>query len=73
MFDNSFTFWLFNFGVTIIWLVGSIWTGNYFIAIGAVFYLAFAMLIDLPSTSAEEGSNDPESESPDDGLSNIVK
>lgn len=72
MFDNSFSFWLFNLGVTAVWLTVSVVSGNYFMAIGAVFYLAFSMLVELPGTSSEPGSNE-DSDDPDDGLSSILR
>ena len=72
MFSNSFSFWLFNLGVSILWLTGAVMTGNYFMGAGALFYLLFAMLVELPSTSGEEGSADEDNESPDDGLSDIL-
>jgi len=72
VFSNSFSFWLFNLGVSIIWLAVAVTTGNYFMGAGALFYLLFAMVVELPGTSADEGSSDPENESPDDGLSDIL-
>lgn len=72
MFDNSFTWWFVNFAISIIWLGGSIATGNYFLAIGGILYLGVMMLIELPGTSSEEGSNDPDNESPDDGIDDSI-
>lgn len=56
VFDNSFTWWLVNLTVTIAFLVGAVATGNYFVALAGVFYIAVMMLVDLPGTSSEEGS-----------------
>ncbi len=58
MFSDSFSYWLFNLAVTIIWLIIAITSGNYFMAIAAFIFIAMAMLIDLPGTSTEEGSAD---------------
>jgi hypothetical protein len=55
---DSFTWWLINFGVSIIWIVASIMAGTYFLAAGGVIYIAVMMLIELPGTSSEEGSAD---------------
>jgi hypothetical protein len=60
MFSNSFGWWLFNLGVTMVWLGGSIATGNYFLAAGALIYVLFTMLVELPDASSEEGSAEDE-------------
>jgi hypothetical protein len=54
--DNSFTFWLVNFGISIAWIVGSIATGNYFLAAGGAIYLGIMVLVELPKegTSADD-------------------
>jgi len=62
VFSDSFSYWLMNLGITIIWLVVAIMAGNYFMAIGAFIYIALAMLIDLPGTSTEEGSAERDDE-----------
>ena len=36
MIGNSFAWWLINFGVSILWIVGSIMAGTYFLAAGGV-------------------------------------
>ena len=68
MFSDSFSYWLFNFAVLVIWLVVSITSGAYFIAIGAFIYIAFAVLIDLSGTSTEQGSADDHEKGPLDFL-----
>lgn len=71
MFSDSFSYWLLNLGITLIWFIVAITSGNYFLAIGAFVYIAIAMLIDLPGTSSEEGSadeNKDETSSPFDFL-----
>jgi len=60
MFSTSFGWWLFNLGVTIAWLAGSIVTGNYFLAAGALVYVFVSMLVELPDASSEEGSAEDE-------------
>jgi len=51
---------MFNLGVTVIWIAGSVATGNYFIAIGGFVYVAIMMLVELPGASSEEGSAEEE-------------
>jgi hypothetical protein len=68
VFDNSFTFWLVSFGISAAWLVGSIVTGNYFLAVGGAIYLAIMILIELPGTSSEEGTGDNDPTDPDSGI-----
>jgi hypothetical protein len=68
VFDNSFTFWLVNFGISAAWLVGSIVTGNYFLAVGGAIYLAIVILIELPGTSSEEGSGGDDPTDTDSGI-----
>lgn len=58
MFDNSFAWWLFNLGVSLVWIAGSVVNGNYFLAAGGFIWLAVTTLIELPGTSSEEGSAD---------------
>ena len=58
MFSDSFSYWLFNFAVTVIWFIVAVTSGNYFLALGAFFYIAVAMLVDLAGASTEEGSAD---------------
>ena len=60
MFSSSFAWWMFNLGVTVIWIAGSVATGNYFIAIGGFVYVAIMMLVELPGASSEEGSAEEE-------------
>lgn len=64
MLSNSFAMWLFNLGISIIWIAFSVVNGNYFLALGGVVFIAVMTLIDLPGTSSEEGSAD---EKPDRG------
>ena len=68
MLDNSFTFWLVNFGVSIAWIVGSIATHNYFLAAGGAIYLGIVMLIELPGTSSKEGSGADDPTDHDSGI-----
>ena len=58
VFSDSFSYWLFNLAVSILWFIVAIASGNWFMAIGAFVYIAFAMLVDLADTSIEEGSAD---------------
>jgi hypothetical protein len=58
MFDNSFTWFLVNIAISAVWLAGAVATHDYFVALGAVFFIGIAMLIDLPGASSEEGSSD---------------
>jgi hypothetical protein len=58
MTNNTFTWWLVNFGISIIWMAGSIASHNWFLAIGGLVYIGIMMLIELPETSSEEGSAD---------------
>ena len=68
MFNNSFTFWLVNLGISAAWLVGSVVTGNYFLAVGGAIYLAIMILIELPGTSSEEGSGGVDPTDHDSGI-----
>jgi hypothetical protein len=68
MLDNSFTFWLVNLGITTVWLVVAIASGNWFFALGGVIFIVIMMLVQLPGTSSEEGSSAEEPDSYDDGI-----
>ena len=56
MFGNSFFWWFVNLGITFTWLVVSFTSGSYFLAIGAVVFLAVSFLLELPDTDSAEGS-----------------
>lgn len=58
MFSSSFGWWMFNFGVGLVWVAGAIASKNYFIALGGLVFVGLAILIDLPGTSSEEGSGE---------------
>jgi hypothetical protein len=60
--SSSFTWWFINLGITFIWLAVGIRSENWFLAAGSVVYLAIAMLVELPGTSAEEGTWNEEDE-----------
>jgi hypothetical protein len=66
MFSNSFTGFLLSVAISAFWLAVSLSTGQYFIALGSIFFLALAMLMELPDSSSEEGSshNDDDSRAP---------
>ena len=55
---NTFTWWFFNLGVTLIWLAIAVKSGSWFLALGLVVYLAIAFLIELPETSSVETPDD---------------
>ncbi len=55
---NSFTWWLINLGVTLVWLAIVVKSGSWFLALGAVVYLAIAFLIELPETTGAESRDD---------------
>lgn len=58
MFDNSFSWFLANIAISAFWLAGAVATHDYFVALGALFFIGVALLIDLPMSSSEEGSAD---------------
>ena len=58
MFSNSFTWFLVNIAISAFWLAAAISTKQYFVALGSIFFIAMAMLVDLPDSSSEEGSGD---------------
>ena len=60
MFDNSFSWFLINIALSVFWLVAAVATHHYFVALGALFFIGMALLIDLPASSSEEGSADDE-------------
>ncbi|HUF53919.1 MAG TPA: hypothetical protein VMR52_09130 [Dehalococcoidia bacterium] len=60
--SSSFTWWFINLGITLIWLAVGIKSENWFLAAGSLVYFAIAMLVDLPGTSAEEGTWDEDGE-----------
>lgn len=60
MFSNSFTWFLVNIAVSAFWLAAALSTKQYFVALGSIFFLAMAMLVNLPDSSSEEGSSDDE-------------
>ncbi len=55
---NTFTWWLFNLGVTLVWLAFVVKSGNWILALAVIPYLAIAFLIDLPETSSTETPDD---------------
>lgn len=55
---NSFTWWFLNLGITLVWLAIGVKSESWFIALGAVVYLAIAFLVDLPNTSSTERWDD---------------
>jgi hypothetical protein len=58
VFSNSFTWFVVNLAIAAFWLAAALSTKQYFVALGSVFFIAMAMLIDLPDSSSEEGSSD---------------
>lgn len=58
MLGNSFTWFLVNLAISAFWLAIAISTEQYFVALGSIFFIAIAMLADLPASSSEEGSAD---------------
>ena len=56
--NTTFTWWLFNLGVTLVWLAIVVKSGSWFLALGAVVYLAIALLVELPETSSTEPRDD---------------
>jgi len=58
LFGNSFAWWVVNTGIAFVWLTIAITSGSYFLAIGAVIFLAISFLVELPSTDSSEGSSD---------------
>jgi len=60
VFSNSFTWFLVNIAVSAFWLAAALSTKQYFVALGSIFFLAMAMLVNLPDSSSEEGSSDDE-------------
>ena len=58
---SSFGWFVVNVFVTLFFLIVALWSGNYFVGLGAVVYIAMLALIDLPgSGSADEGEGDEE-------------
>ncbi len=60
--NTTFTWWLFNLGVTLVWLAIVVKSGSWFLALGAVVYLAVALLVELPETSSRETPDDDRGE-----------
>ena len=60
--NTTFTWWLFNLGVTLVWLAIVVKSGSWFLALGAVVYLAIALLVELPETSKTEPPDDDRDE-----------
>jgi hypothetical protein len=58
VFDDSFSWFLVNIAISAFWLAGAVATHDYFVALGALFFIGVALLIDLPASSSEEGSAD---------------
>ena len=61
MFSNSFTWFLVNIAISAFWLAIALSTKQYFVALGSIFFIAMAMLVDLPDSSSDEGSSDDDS------------
>ena len=59
---NRFTWWFFNLGVMLVWLAIVVKSGSWFLALGAVVYLAIALLVELPATSGTETTDDDRGE-----------
>jgi hypothetical protein len=59
---NSFTWWLINLSVSLVWLAVVVKSGSWFLALPAVLYLAIAFLIDLPETSGADSWDDDQDE-----------
>ncbi len=55
---NSFAWWFFNLGVTLVWLAIVVKSGSWFLALAVVPYLAIAFLVELPETSSTEAPED---------------
>ncbi|HEY5625834.1 MAG TPA: hypothetical protein VIT93_05040 [Dehalococcoidia bacterium] len=55
---NSFTWWFFNLGVTLVWLAVVVKSGSWSLALPVVPYLVIAFLIELPGTSSTESWDD---------------
>ena len=70
MFSDSFSYWLFNLGVSIAWFTIAAASGAWFVAAGAFVYIAIAMLVDLADTSSAPGSIE---EADDDGPFDFLK
>jgi hypothetical protein len=63
VFDNSFSWFLINIAISGFWLAAAVATHDYFVALGALFFIGVALLIDLPASSSEEGSADGDEKS----------
>lgn len=50
---SSFAWWFINLGITFIWLAIGIKSGSWFLALGSLFYLAMAFLVELPETGSD--------------------
>jgi hypothetical protein len=61
VFSNSFTWFIVNIAISAFWLAAALSTKQYFIALGSLFFIAIAMLVDLPDSSSEDGSSDDDS------------
>ena len=55
---NTFTWWFFNLGVTLVWLAIVVKSGSWFLALGAVVYLSIAFLVELPEKGSGEMPDD---------------
>ena len=47
MFDNSFSWFLINMGISAFWLAGAVATHDYFVGLGALFFIGMALLLVL--------------------------
>jgi hypothetical protein len=62
--SDSFTWWVINLGIALVWITVSVISGTYFLAAGGVIYIAVMMLVELPGSSTEEGSADEDDDLP---------
>jgi len=60
--NNTFTWWLFNLGVTLVLLAIAVKSESWLVALVAAVYLAIAFVIDLPKTSSTETPDDEQDE-----------
>ena len=51
---SSFGWFVVNVFVTLFWLAVALVSGNYFVGLGAIIYIAMLALIDLPASSSSE-------------------
>jgi hypothetical protein len=54
MFTNSFGWFVINLAIAAFWLAVAISTKQYFVALGSIFFIGIAMLVDLPDSSSDD-------------------